>query len=438
MAKREVDDDLVVGSSMQLEVSYGGIDLSRHIQDIEYKAMLNGGELFRVITRNPERTIMRQVIEDYFNNSRAKDEVPKIKFKWSWDKLEDGPKWTEVQEMAVVSMEPYDENVENPKTEIIAVDVPSYNLAGGGASGEVFEGKVKQVLEKVIKKYGRGVTPDIKSETTDSETNIWHMNRMDPQTFILSLLEWSSVATEKKTEWFVYPDQDKMIIVQQADMKSKHRSTYDFRGLGGDASQPAQILNHQGLGDSILRMYRHNVITSGISATSGAYYDKITDEDKDIVHVGDKQTSNKFKAEVSSPNTFKRPSADWKPPDNFVGWTYAPSIPENSAGDVGIKYKKYIDGVARDTYLKLNNMLNRCRFRIYGHHIWTGSEGLGVDTIKIIVESKIGEEDQMKDHYWMHGTWIVYGYHHFVTRSTWYTDLYCARLDTDADAKSVK
>lgn len=436
MADRKVDHKLKWGTSPRVVYKWGDKqqDIGSHFRHLEYKAMLNGGELCRAIISDPYRTIIGSSLESYFDKSRS--EAPqKISFKLAWATTEDGPTYTQEQKMHVVSVEPVANSGHDMLFEIIAVDQASYNLVGGGASGEVFKGKIKDVLEKVINKYGRGVTPDIRSETQDDDNNYWYMYRLDPQTFILTLLEWSTKITKKKTEWFVYPDQDKIIIVQQADMQSKARATYDYGGFGADTSQPKDIMEHQMLADNILNMYRHQLVTSGISSVSGAYYDKIQDEDKNIVHVGDKQTSKKLKAKVGGSRGFKRPSPDDKPPDDFVGWTAMPSIPEHSAGDIGIRYDKYIDGYARNQYLRLNNMIMRCRFRVFGHYIWSGSEGLGVDTVKIIVKSKAGGDSQ--DPYYLSDNWIVYGYHHTATPGGWWTDLYCSKIDRDADAKSV-
>jgi len=39
--------------------------------------------------------------------------------------------------------------------------------------------------------------------------------------------------------------------------------------------------------------------------------------------------------------------------------------------------------------------------------------------------------------YFLDGDWLVYGFHHIVTRGHWYTDVFCARLDYDSSAVKV-
>jgi hypothetical protein len=68
-----------------------------------------------------------------------------------------------------------------------------------------------------------------------------------------------------------------------------------------------------------------------------------------------------------------------------------------------------------------------------GHHIWSGSEGLGADTIFITLSSST----EGAPPYFVAGNWIVYGFSHIYRPGTWVTDLYCYRLDNDAEAVKV-
>jgi hypothetical protein len=77
------------------------------------------------------------------------------------------------------------------------------------------------------------------------------------------------------------------------------------------------------------------------------------------------------------------------------------------------------------------NLTLRCKFTILGHHIWSGSEGLGADTINL---SALTAKNTQQ---FIAGNWIVYGFHHVATTAGWQTDLYCVRLDTDAEARKV-
>lgn len=411
-----------------------GSDLGAFFDTWEYKAMLNGGEVTRVRLNDPYLNILNDMMEQYLKRSRREAPVH-IDFRAGWA-IHD--KYTDKWQASMVSLEPTGGPEQRAMLELVGVDNASYMMTGGAADGGQYKGTVKEVVEQVVNKYGRGdVSIDFRGETRDNKENMWWQDRQDPKSFIMSLLEWAGPLSKSKTQWCVWPDLDKLIIVQQADDESKPRAVYSYRSpteKGSDAL--SDIHNWQLLGDNILQMYRYKVVSNGISSVSGAYYDKVTDEDKEFsqeasVWVGDdNQKSKKFVPKNPSTRAYTAPGQR-SAPDDVVGWTSIRSIPEPNAGEMGLRYDKYIDGFARYQYLNLNNMLLRCRFRVTGHYIWMGSEGLGVDTIKVVMENS---DDGP---YWLSGNWLVYGYHHIMTRKDWVTDLYCAKLDHDAKGRKV-
>jgi hypothetical protein len=225
-----------------------------------------------------------------------------------------------------------------------------------------------------------------------------------------------------------------LIVKEQADSESLERSTYEWRGYGGDVKGTGDIRDWEVLGDNALQLSNTQLVTAGMSAVSGAYFDpRQFVATKDKVFVGDPTTSNKYKPDVPYDRGYAKPDPNADPIIYPLGWTIIAAIPEFSAGDLGIKYDQYIDGRARGIYLAMTNALERIRLRVTGHCIWGGSEGLGVDTIRVALTASIDGAPP----YFVSGNWIVYGFHHVASRGGWWTDLFCSRLDYDADAKKV-
>lgn len=420
----------------------GQLNVGGNCTKYEFMAMLNGGELVSARFSDPNFTVYKNLVGNiYFRYSR-KDEIAPVEvesfIKWISDA--DPPLKTVRQSHSLVTMAP---NCKTNASEIefLAVDTPSYILAGGDAGGYSYEGNISGVVRQVVERYGRGwISLEFDGETIDSKYNKWWQHRMDPKTFILSLLEWSTSLSAHKTRWMLYPDEYMLRIKEQKAVTSLHRATYEWRGYGGAADKrPGDILRWEFIGNNALQMVQHQLVTSGMSAVSGAYFDQSQYRDKkDVVFVGDRQTEEKYKPEVEDAGniakSYDRPNPGADPVDDkVIGWSSVPAIPELSAGDMGLKYRDYIDGYARGIYLSTATALMRIRFRVPGHYIWSGSEGLGVDTIDITLTSSL----EGAPPYFVAGNWIVYGFHHIYTPGKWVTDLYCYRLDRDAAAKAI-
>ncbi len=406
-------------------------ELGATFVNYEYAAMLNGGEIVRATLHDPHYTMVNWLVGGpYLQDSRYYAPVSVItSIAWvGSDRLH-----TSKLSHAISGVAPYGPSSNSMDVEFIAVDHPSYWLSGGDGAGRCWTGNIKQVVEQVVQTYGggdNGVTIEFRGETNDSKHNKWWQCRMSPKDFILSLLEWSTSLSEKQTKWFVYPDDNKIIIQEQASVEPKHRATYEWRGYGRDTPGGGDILEWEMIGDNALQIVSDKVCTHGMSAVSGAYYDTVIDKHK--FAIGDASTPNKYNPRTNDETAYSNSEDEPQPNGEYaVGWTNVQPIPEHSAGDVGIRYDEYMDGAARGAYLSMSNMLMRCRFRVFGHHIWSGSEGLGADTINIVMQSAKGER------HFLHGNWIVYGFHHIVSRNGWVTDLYCMRLDWNATARKV-
>jgi hypothetical protein len=413
--------------------------------EYEFTAMLNGGEQVRAKFADPHFTMYKNFIgNSYFHYSRNESLGPvDIESLIRWGAVSELR--TATQSHALVTMAP--SGVTNTsEIELLAVDYPSYFLAAGDAGGGSYQGNVASVIRQVVQKYGKGrCNLEFDADTRDNKFNRWWQLRMDPKTFILSLLDWTTSLSDNQTRWFLYPDASTLIIKEQASVESKQRATYEWRGFGGGSDKrPGDILEWEFIGDNALQMLNNQMVTSGMSSVSGEYFDRSTHKQKmDVVFIGDEQTPNKYKPQVDNTGkigtstrlwrSYDKPSGDGDPLSDVVGWTGISSIPEFSAGDLGLRYRDFIDGRARGAYLSSCSTLLRMRFRVMGHHIWSGSEGLGADTIYITLTSS----QKGAPPYFVAGNWIVYGFTHTYHPESWVTDLYCYRLDKDATAVAV-
>lgn len=406
--------------------------------EFEYSAYLNNGELIKCVLNDPHFTMINSAVgpadSSYYKISRQQAPLNiKTRLRWASAQSDlDMP----YNNHALAGIAPYSGEGNNQLVEFIGIDYASWFLNGGDAGGYRYKGSVKQVVEQIVEKYGRSVLQaEFKTKTIDSEENQWWQCRLTPKEFVKSLFEWTISLNSKKTKWLIYPDDEdgpaKVVFVEQGDMDSKLRATYRYRGLGSGAGGIGDILDWELIGNNCLNMINHKLVTSGISSISGDYFDKLTPDDGKKVIIGDSETSNKLKPRTNVKNAFTKPGDDFKPKDKSVGYTSVMSIPEFSAGELGIKYSDYIDGRARNFYLNSINKLMQARFRVNGHHIWSGSVGLGVDTINVEMTTAKAEP------HFLQGNWIVMGYKHKMTREIWYTDLFCMRLDHDASAKEV-
>lgn len=406
-----------------------GQDFGHLFNSFEFKGMVNGGYIVRAKLFDPHFNLLSKLVEEgYFRETRTRPVFVQFQIKAGSDgKFPNSA--TRVQTAIMLELKADGGAPDEGLLEFIAMDAPSWYLNMGDASGRVWKGRVDQVISQVVEQYAPGVTAEV-GRTTDSPQGRWYMMRQDPKTFISSLLDWSSSITQKKTHWLVASDGLDLIIKEQGQIASKQRAFYRFM----ENQDHDTVLHWEFLSDNALSVVQSKLVTQGLSTVSGQYFDKITDEAERIVFAKDTNTTNKQIARVKEDRTFTKPP-DAGPPR--VGWSSISAIPEyHSSGDIGLRYDEYVDGRARGLWLNMMNALVRVKLECLGHGEWSDCRGLGVDTAFVRWTSDPGSDGADK-YWWMTGNWIVYGFHHRVSRGKWYTDVYCARFDHDAVSKRV-
>lgn len=398
-------------------------DASNLCLKLEFRGMLNGGYIIRACIGDPNFNMMDTLIQNgYLAKSRTKELV--MRFKIEWEDASGGSDSATKEQIAIVtSFEGHGGAADVGDLEFIAVDPASWFLNKGKGSGKCYKGRVDQAVHQVVQEYAPNINLSM-TETTDSKDGKWYMLRQNPQAFINSLLEWSPAITKKKTNLLVSMDGYNLTIQEQAEIVSRKRGYYTYWGLG-EKDKHDSIASWDIIADNSLSLTQTKIITHGISTISGQYFDNIA--------VSDDNTHNKQMARVDKDQSFAKPSKD-------AGCSSVRSIPEiYSAGELGLPYSEYIDGIARNNWLNLMYKLFRIKIRVLGHGEWSDCTGLGVDTV-YLNWTKSKKNDNLMDNdrfFFTAGNWIVYGFQHVVSRKGWFTDLYCSRLDSDSAGQKV-
>jgi len=408
-----------------------GKDWGIKFSKLEFKGMLNGGYIVKVKLFDPHFNLQRILIDSgYLQESRSKTLLMKFKIKWGAGSQPVPEKATDYQSTYVTSLKAYGESSDNAYLEFIGIDIPSWHLNTGDGSGKIYTGNVQGVIKQVVNEYAPDIEVEV-SSTLDSKHNKWQMMRMDPKTFIGSLLDWSSSITINKTNWIVIVDGKKLEIKEQADIRSIPRAYYRF----WDGEAHDTISKWEFLANNALSIAETKIITQGLSAVSGQYLDRTTDPEETMVFAKDTTTSHKKIAQTKPDQSFSKPddSPGSDPPK--VGWTSISAIPEiYSAGDLGLKYNQYIDGRPRGIFLGLTNGLMRMKLTVVGHGEWSSCKGLGTDTVFIKWMSAASSGKKL---WFLSGNWIIYGFQHKVQNGRWLTDLYLSRYDHNSSAEKV-
>lgn len=410
----------------------GGPDISKNFERIEWASFLNSGYIVRVKIVDPRFDILRDLATTkYLQEGRVEPTPLEYQIQWT-----DGEPTT--KRVAYLAYLNGSGTVQDAHLEFVGIDPPSWWLNAGDADGSAWTkgvkgcktGKVSDVIKAVVQEYTKPDKKGIKCEvtdTTDAEDNVWWMMKMDPKTFIASLLEWSSSLTPQKTAWIISSVDRQINIKEQAAMPdSLPANKKDFGVFSVNTNLPgaSDIRHIEILANNVISVFQTKLITQGISAVSGEFIDKITREKK--VTVSDANTQNKLNTPIGLDRGFKKPNEGTK-------WaTSIPMVPEFSAGDLGVAYADYIDGRARTMFMDMLNMVMRVKIRIHGDARFDDSSILGASTLTLSWKDM---EDETP--YFLSGKWIIYGFHHIVTRKFWWTDLYCYRIDSDALAKKI-
>jgi hypothetical protein len=409
-----------------------GPDIGYMFTKMEWKSFTNGGYVIRARLEDPKWNILKSIATDFYLEKGRRGPT-RVIFELIWPENE-----TTGKHLAFITDMDAKGINSGGALEFIAVDPPSYWLNAGDASGKAYTGTVKEVIEQVVKEYFIGPNGAGKvevSKTLDNNKNTWWMMRQDPKTFISSLIDWSSSITESKSNWIVSSggstEEDPTIwIKEQAKRKDVN---YGLFVLDVNSPNANDAYDFEYLSDNFISVFQKHLITHGISAVSGAYYDRKLDKPKKIVHTWDENTSTKKNVDIDSKRGFAKPKDIPSPEDPHQWSTAFMAIPEHNAGDIGITYDKYIDGRSRTMFMNMLNMVMRIKLRVTGepNKDLANSHNLGTSYLKI------AWRDADNEPYFLDDLWLVYGFHHLLTRDNWVTDIYCARLDYDANAIKV-
>jgi len=443
MAKKSPQPEAAPAVMVKFPDLSGNTDWGRQFSSFEFKGMLNGGYIVRAELFDPHFNLLKKLMssgtgeQEYLMQARQMPKGPilvEFQIRWHGEKEVNYPeKTTRVQSAFLLSVSAGGSAPDKGLLTFVAIDPPSWYLNTGDASGTVWKGNVGKAMEQVLDKYCP-LKYEV-SKTNDSEQNKWWMMRQDPKTFIASLTDWSSAVTFGKTQWIIGMDGKpveggpQLIIKEQNELKSKQLALYHvWATQGHDSVNTWELMT-----DNALAITNAKLVTSGISAMSGGYMDKITDREEKKLWAKDKTTGNKKIAKTKDWQAFTKPddSAGKGPPDQ-IGYSAITSIPEvYSAGDMGLNFVDYIDGRPRAMYLNLVNALMRMKLTVLGHGVYDNTLGLGVDTAFL---QWFGADGQP---WFATGNWIINGFHHRVKRATWWTDVYVSRYDHDSEAVKV-
>ena len=413
-----------VTQTPKVKILIGGIDVETDYQVLEWMAFASGGYVMRARISDPYLNFLAKLAKQQLLR-KARKEPLECRFKIGWaggDEMDEMKAWvTDVGSSGVQV---------DAETEIIAIDPPSWALNAGYSDGIVFEGKVSDVISQVCKRFtisaGGTTAPILEkiSETKDNDHGKWWMMRQDPKTFIQMLLDWSSALTNRQTNWVINAKNEKLHIVEQAELVQNDFKKYDILMTTG-YGRATDLIDISVQSDTLLTFWQTRLNTGGVSAISGKYYDKITA--KEQVEVYDENTSNKIDAKSTPQESFDKPNPEGP---NRGGWsTSILTIPEHNAGDVGVEYGDYMHGRPRHMFIEQLSLMHRIRIKVHGDADVRDPLGLEATIVNLNWKNEKG------DRYWLGGKWIVYGFHHMVTRGKWTTDLYLRRFDHDAAAK---
>lgn len=410
------------------------INFGLRMSSAQFTCMLNSGYVFKAELNDAHFNIISRLIENgYFKISRDRPLEISFRFKASPDGGEHPRAGTLMQTGYLTQIRTFGDATDMASIEFVAVDPASYLLNRGGGSGKSYKGKISSVIQQVINDYAPQIQLEM-GETIDSGENRFWMMRQDPQTFINNLLEWGVPLNNTQTQWIIASNGFNLSIKPQGEIKPKERGYYTFWEPGVLNSNDA-ILGWNLVADNTLTLTQTQLISQGLSAISGAYLDKVTEPEKMVID--DNNTNQKIMAKVDQLDQSAQRKSFTKPSEESAlkGASAVPAIPEiYSGGELGLNYRDYATGYARNLWLNTSRRLIRCRLKIYGHGEWYNGDGLGTDTVRILwmAAPRTGEAEATQ--FFTSGNWLVYGYEHDLRNTGWVTYLYLSRYDWNANA----
>lgn len=438
------------------------IELGDKLSHFEWSSFINGGYNIKIVLYDYLYNRINELASSFYLKQSRKMPL-QATFQIGWGNTTSGNLFTSKLPLFITQMVASGSN-NSGELGIEAVDPASYILSSGRADGSARVGNLSSAIKSVVVDAVRNVTPNVidilskkpfklhldVSETIDSKNGLWYTMGMDPMTFIKSSLEWSSSITNSKSMWFITSgtsseldddnfsetqksiERPSLLIKQWPEMLALLPKDRKELILNFNTATPAQndIIDINFIGNNFISTSNIELRTSGISSTTGAFYDYKT-SDKTIVN--DENTPNKLKPkDLKIANkgdsillSYAKPSASSGKKFVNHGVTSIKSIPEMNGGELGINYRDYIDGRARQSYLQTLNGLMRIKVRLIGWNLIDDSRMLGTTVIGL------NWRDSNNDPYFLSGRWILYGFKHIISRNNWYTDLYLSRLDHD-------
>jgi hypothetical protein len=388
-----------------------GVELDSYVQKLEWKAFVNNGYIVRARLRDPGFAILKKLAAEMYLK-KGRNEPMQVTFHHEWK----GDEELKTEDRIAYLINLYGRGRgEYARLEFIAIDPPTWLLSRGKADGKHYEGSVSDVIRKVCQE--NGVSEVDITKTIDNKKGNWWMMRQDPKTFILSLLNWSSSVTPNKTKWVVTSKDKKLFVKEEYDIQSEYQGLIK---VSTKNTESIDITDFELLMDNFSHVRYAEEHTAGISAVSGYYIDRDTEDRK--VRVYDKTTGNKTNTDFNADRGFKVTNKEFA--------TFRHMIPEDSAG-LGIKYQDFIDGTARNEFLNMLGYMMRMKLTIFGDKQFDDPSKLGVATVNV------QWIDGYNEPYFLSGPWLVHGYHHTSTPEGWSTDVYINRLDYDAAARKV-
>ena len=413
------------GTNTFLEIKIGnGRDVGKWIDIFKWSSFMNGGYAVYARFYDPDLKVFSEIAnQKYYSDARKTPLAMEFKLGYGVGDLE--VKETETRIAYVTKM-----TAKNNKSaglsgyfEFIAIDPPSWWLNYGDSSGAAYTGSVSDVIRQVVSKYAPEIELDV-SSTIDSGVNVWHQMRQPPKEFIMSLLDWSSSVTNNKTSWIISSVDKKLLIKEHSELKSE-----DFGEYTINANYPGShnCLNWEMLSENYLTNLQTVLDSGGISSVSGLYLSKDDSNNfKDFVTVNDQNTSNKRNIDLTDLQSFT------KPDDLNKGRTFIRSIPEDSAGSVGVSYQNYVDGRARGLFVNMLYNLFRMKISVHGNPAVSDSSKLGISKVSIRMN------DAQDEPYIYDGAWMCYGFEHSLTKNvSWITNLYICRFDWNASSQKI-
>ena len=406
--------DIQAGNAVKTKIDIEGIEVGEVFERLEWKAMVNNGYIVRARLSDPYYNLLKDITDKIYLRKARKEPI-KVTFNFEWQGDEKEPNKTEDRIAYMINLYGRGE-LEDGRLEFIAIDPPTWLLSRGKSDGKYYQGSVSDVIKKVCQE--NGVSKVTVSKTIDNKKGEWWMMRQDPKTFIASLLEWSPSVVTNKTKWIVTSKDEELYIKEEHDLKSEDLGLIrmSIKDLETTDCDDFELLM-----DNFSHVMYSEEHTASLSAISGYYIDQVTEKEKTRAY--DKNTGTKSNTNFDDDRGFDVTDKRFS--------TFAQMIPEESAGNVGLQYKDYIDGRARREFLNMVGYITRLRARVTGAKQFDDPLQLGVSTVTLQWVGLDGKP------YFLAGNWMITGFYHIAAPGNWQTSLYINRLDWDAAAKKV-